>query len=60
MDKTLRILMIEDSPDDVLLTLHAVIQGGYTVYSERVDTVDTLLHALTQSWDIILPAYAVY
>ena len=59
MNKTLRILMIEDSPDDVLLTLHAVIQGGYTVHSERVDTVDNLIHALTQSWDIILCDYSM-
>jgi hypothetical protein len=33
MDKVLRDLMIEDSSDDVLIELHAIKQGGYTVYS---------------------------
>ncbi|RUR04497.1 diguanylate cyclase domain-containing protein [Legionella sp. km772] len=59
MDKILRILMIEDSPDDVLLTLHAVKSGGYQVYSERVDTEAGLLEALNNSWDIILCDYSM-
>lgn len=59
MDKLLRVLMIEDSPDDVLLTLHAIKQGGYTVYSERVDTEEHLIQALGNSWDLILCDYSM-
>jgi diguanylate cyclase (GGDEF)-like protein/PAS domain S-box-containing protein len=59
MDKALRILMIEDSPDDVLLTVHAIQQGGYTVYSERVDNPEELLQALINPWDLILCDYSM-
>lgn len=61
MDKKLRILMIEDSPDDVLLTTHLIKQGGYTVYNERVDNEESLLKALsdTNSWDLILCDYSM-
>lgn len=59
MDKVLRVLMIEDSPDDVLVTLHAIKQGGYTVYSERVDTEEALIHSLTNNWDLILCDYSM-
>lgn len=59
MDKLLRVLMIEDSPDDVLLTLHSIKQSGYTVYSERVDTEEQLVHALDSSWDLILCDYSM-
>lgn len=59
MDKTLRILMIEDSPDDVLLTLHAVKSSGYQVYNERIDTEENLIKALDTDWDIILCDYSM-
>ena len=59
MDKVVRILMIEDSPDDVLLTLHTLKQGGYTVYNERVDTAEELIQALNNPWDLILCDYSM-
>lgn len=59
MDKMLRILMIEDSPDDVLLALHAVKSAGYKVQSERIDTEEHLRTALNDEWDIILSDYSM-
>jgi diguanylate cyclase (GGDEF)-like protein/PAS domain S-box-containing protein len=59
MDNLLRILMIEDSPDDVLITLHILKQNGYSVYSERVDTKEDLLNALKNTWDVILCDYSM-
>lgn len=59
MDKVLRVLMIEDSSDDVLIELHAIKQGGYTVYSERVDTEEDLKQSLNNSWDLILCDYSM-
>jgi diguanylate cyclase (GGDEF)-like protein/PAS domain S-box-containing protein len=59
MDKVLRVLMIEDSSDDVLIELHAIKQGGYTVYSERVDTEEQLFQALNNTWDLVLCDYSM-
>lgn len=59
MEKVLRILMIEDSPDDVLLSLHAIKKGGYKVFFERVDREETLIAALNNSWDLILCDYSM-
>lgn len=59
MNKVLRVLMVEDSTDDVLLALHSIKQGGYTVYSERVDTEEDLVKILHNTWDIILSDYSM-
>jgi signal transduction histidine kinase len=57
---SLRVLLVEDSPDDAELILHALERGGYRVTSERVDTRHDLAEALERSrWDIVLSDYAM-
>jgi DNA-binding NtrC family response regulator len=56
----LRVLCIEDSPDDFLLVEHALRIGGVMRRCQRVDTVEALTEALAlQACDIVLSDYAV-
>jgi PAS domain S-box-containing protein len=58
MKKPLRVLMVEDSEDDALLTIHALKKGGYDPVYERVEDAGAMRKALeTGSWDIILCDY---
>lgn len=55
MSTPLRILMVEDSPDDSSLVVDAFEQAGYTLAWERVDTADAMRDALArQPWDAVL------
>jgi diguanylate cyclase (GGDEF)-like protein len=57
---TLRLLLIEDSPDDAALVVRELTRGGYDVDFERVDTPDALIASLTrQSWDIAVADYTM-
>jgi PAS domain S-box-containing protein len=54
----LRVLMVEDSEDDVLLTIRELKKGGYTPVYERVETTAAMKKALHEKqWDIILCDY---
>jgi sigma-B regulation protein RsbU (phosphoserine phosphatase) len=56
--KPLRILMVEDSEDDVLLTVRALKNGGYAPVYERVETAEAMRKALREkTWDVILCDY---
>jgi PAS domain S-box-containing protein len=56
----LRLLLVEDSEDDSLLVVRELQKGGFTVTSERVETVEGLRAALKEnSWDIIISDYAL-
>lgn len=60
MDRRLRILYVEDSPDDALLVLRTLKQAGYDVQHERVETAQDMRAALsTQKWDIVLSDYSL-
>lgn len=60
MSKTLRILMVEDSEDDALLTLRVLERANYQVSYRRVETETDLRAALTtEVWDIILSDYSM-
>ncbi len=55
MDKPLRVLIAEDSEDDVLLIMHELRRGNYDPVFERVDTEEAMKAALTkQAWDIVI------
>ena len=55
---SLRLLMIEDNPDDEALVLRAIHKGGFTVEHARVDNRDDLLAILrNKDWDIVLSDY---
>jgi PAS domain S-box-containing protein len=58
MSKPLRVLMVEDSEDDALLTIRELTKGGYELEFERVETAEAMRSALrTKTWDIILCDY---
>src|SRR5665647_1469885 len=54
----LRVLMVEDSEDDVLLILRELKKDGYAPEYERVETPEDLTNALSgKHWDVILCDY---
>ena len=54
-NKALNILFVEDSEDDVELTLSELQRFGYTVNPKRVETAETMREALnTDHWDVIV------
>ena len=60
MGKPLRVLMIEDSPDDALLLVRELRRGGYEPVYERVETAEDLRRALENgAWDLVLSDYTM-
>ena len=60
MSKPLRVLIIEDSEDDALLTIRELKKGGYEPAYERVETAEAMRTALREKgWDIILCDYTL-
>jgi PAS domain S-box-containing protein len=58
MNKTLRVLLVEDSEDDALLLLRELRMAGYDPVSARVDTAPDLDAALdSHPWDAIISDY---
>ncbi len=54
----LRALLVEDNPNDVLLTLHALEKSGFAVVHEVVETEQELIAALgNATWDVVLSDY---
>ena len=57
-DKSLRILMVEDSKDDELLIIRELNKSGYVLVYERIETALAMKKALQdKQWDIILCDY---
>jgi PAS domain S-box-containing protein len=55
---TLRVLMVEDSEDDVLLIIRELKRGGYNPVYEWVETATAMKNALQEKqWNIILCDY---
>src|SRR5262245_39225814 len=56
----LKVLMVEDSPEDACLILRQFEKGGYKVTCERVFTSKTLAAALAQGgWDVVLSDFTI-
>ncbi len=52
---SLRVLAVEDNPDDVELVLHELREGGYTCEWKRVDRPESFRAALEdEAWDVVL------
>ncbi len=58
MKKTLRVLAVEDSEDDILLLSRELRRSGYDLDIERVETAEAMAASLDgREWDIILADY---
>ncbi|WP_051273641.1 hybrid sensor histidine kinase/response regulator [Desulfotruncus alcoholivorax] len=58
--KLLRVLIVEDSEDDVLLLLRVLRRGGYEPVYEQVWTEHAMTKKLeTREWDLIICNYAL-
>jgi signal transduction histidine kinase len=56
----LRVLLVEDSPDDAELTIAALVGGGYHPTVERVDTAAAMAAALERgTWDVVISDYTL-
>jgi PAS domain S-box-containing protein len=57
-EKSINVLMVDDSENDVLLIIRQLKKGGYHPIYERVDTAAAMKTALQEKrWDIILCDY---
>ena len=57
-DKSLRVLIVEDSEDDAQLIIRELKKGGYNPVYERVETAAAMKKAIhDKQWDIILCDY---
>ncbi len=60
MPQKLRLLLVEDRPDDEELVLLELQRGGYDVVHERVETAAALRAALQRpGWDVVLSDFAM-
>ena len=60
MNRTLRVLNVEDSEQDLALLQRHLTRAGYTLVSDRVDTAAAMKAALeTREWDIVLCDYSM-
>ena len=58
MSTEIRLLQIEDSPDDAELMLRLLKKAGFLVYSERIETAAEMRELLArQPWDVIVADY---
>src|ERR687884_123188 len=60
MNKTLRVLHVEDSERDVALLDRHLARSGYDLIAERVETAEQMRAALqARDWDVILCDYSM-
>lgn len=60
MSRPLRVLIIEDSEDDVALVLRELRRAGYEPEFQRVETAEEMKEALAgQKWEIVICDYAM-
>jgi len=55
MEKDIRILVVEDSEDDMILLIRELHRGGFTPRCTRVETRKSMLDALiSEPWDLVI------
>ncbi len=55
----LRVLILEDNPDDAELVLRELRRGGFDLVWERVQTAEDFGAALQREWDVILSDFSM-
>ena len=57
---SLRVLLVEDSPDDAALLLRELGRGGWEISHRCVDTAAEMAEALdTDQWDMVIADYSM-
>lgn len=57
---SLRVLQVEDSPEDAELIKEALTAGGYSVIARRIETEAELLFATSEAeWDLVISDYTL-
>ncbi|HEX7124878.1 MAG TPA: response regulator [Thermodesulfobacteriota bacterium] len=60
MSTPLRVLMVQDSEDDLRLVERQLRQGGYEPLLHRVDTPEAMAEALRErTWDVVIADYGL-
>lgn len=60
MSRAIKVLIVEDNEDDALLAVRQLVQDGYNVSYDRVDTQEAMKSSLEQAeWDVVLSDYAM-
>ena len=60
MNMPLRVLIVEDSEDDLALLLRELVRGGFEPIHERVETTEEMSDALKhKEWDIVIADYVL-
>ena len=59
MDRCVRLLLVEDSEDDALLTIRHIEAAGYLVTWRQVQTRAELMASLQEKWDVIISDYVI-
>jgi hypothetical protein len=58
--RSIKALLVEDSPDEADLVLMELRRAGFTVVWERVDTESALVAAIgRQAWDVVISDFAM-
>jgi two-component system cell cycle sensor histidine kinase/response regulator CckA len=58
--KSIRVLFVEDSEDDMLLIIRELRRSGYDPLFKRVDTAEAMLELIEKErWDIIISDYSM-
>lgn len=60
MSRSLRLLIVEDSPDDAELTVRVLRRAGFELVSRRVETPAAMRMALREKeWDVVIADYSM-
>jgi signal transduction histidine kinase len=54
MPQAIKVLLVEDNPDDAEMVLRELTRAGFEITSQRVDTEAAYLASLDGGWDLIL------